>query len=593
MSYRTRRPRSRSPPNRLRAEVTSSTIRSSGSLRGGLNNSRRDSRKSLDHNVAKKDHWDSRIRRTSRSRSPRPKVNTRRSTSSDRKRVRFSRFSDEVQTSYERPKPAITSTTPIEKPSVFPPEISRQWQQEPVKFSPPPFTTTNFGNQQDFRSRENIFNSSTSKQVWGNKPVMVIEDDADEDFGLSVNSTKGVLGHSKTTPRSSNQTGNATSIRTKSPIPTMELEEEKDDIHGPTIPEFNPETSNLSSQEWIKLIETKAKERDWKPDEKLYVLSSRLAGFARQWYLNTGIKCKSWMDLKTAFFIAFPSENDYYMLLKKMFVRVKEDRETITSYFHHKVALLNACDIYNRKAVSCIVGGLPNTKLKEAAKLENFDDPDLLYQYLRSYSEPTLNVAKKEKMVDTKITKPPAKITTNSICYTCNKRGHLASECDLNNKLDRLEREAGRFAELASKGLVTSNNVMHGTLSQTRTFSKYFTDVAINGIPLRGYVDQRSLASTIREENASYLKLQVHKLKSTVLGFSGQPVNTSGIVEVPICIDRAIATIKLHVVPNYVQVVPIIVGQNFIGQQHIVFMEDGEKVRFYQEMDGGHSRFDF
>lgn len=589
MSYRTRRPRSRTPPNRLRAEVTSSTMRSSGSLREGLGDSRRDSRKLLDHNELKKDHWESRIRRSSR--SPRPKGNPRRSTSSDRKRVRFSRFSDEVQTSYDRPKPTMTGTTAIEKPSAFPPDISRQWQQAPVKFSPPPFST-DFNNP-DFRRPDTMFNSSTSKQMWSNKSIMVIDDDADDDFGLSVNSTKGVLGLSKTAPRSSNQTGNvATSIRTKSPMPEMELlGEGKDDIHGPTIPEFNPETSNLSSQDWIKLIETKAKERDWKPDEKLYVLSSRLAGFARQWYLNNGIKCRSWMDLKTAFFIAFPSENDYYMLLKKMFVRVKEDGESITSYFHHKVALLNACDIYNRKAVSCIVGGLPSTKMKEDAKLENFDDPDLLYQYLRAYSEPTLNIEKKGKNVDAKVAKPATKMTTNSICYTCNKRGHLAAEC--NNKLDRLEREAGRFAELASKGLVSSNNVMHGTLSQTRTFGKFFTDVAINGIPLRGYVDQRSLASTIREENASYLKLQVHKLKSTVLGFSGQPVTTSGIVEVPICIDRAIATIKLHVVPNYVQVVPIIVGQNFIGQSHIVCMEDGDKVRFYQEMDGGHSRFDF
>lgn len=568
----------------MHAAAVTPSVRGSRGFRGGIDN-RREPRRPLERNDdLKKGHWESRAQR---SRSPRSKGTARRSSSSDRKHVRFSRFSDEGQAHFEQPKTSAV----IEKPTAFAPQMTRSWQQPPVKFSPPPrFPPSDF-NTEHFRGAEKSY-AAPSKQSWGKEVMVVMDEQDEEDFGLPVNSTKGVVGQSVATARSVLQPGNTASVGAPSPVPVAtSLDDGKDGVQGPTIPEFNPETSNLSSQEWIKLIEIKASERDWKPDEKLYVLSSRLAGYARQWYLNTGIKCKNWNELKTAFFVAFPSENDYYMLLKKMFLRVKEDRESITSYFHHKVALLNACDIYSRKAVSCIVGGLPNTKMKDDAKLQNFDDPDLLYQYLRTYSEPVVN--HEEPKIDTKNSKSNAKkLNTTSTCSLCKKRGHTAAECDLNSNFDRLEREARRFSELASKGLVTNNNVMHGSLSQTPTFSKYFTDVAINGIPLRGYVDTSSLASTIREENASYLKLPVFKLKSSVLGFSGLPITTSGIIEVPICIDRAIANVKLHVVPNYVQVIPIVIGQNFLGQSHIVLMEEGDKVRFYQD-DGGRSRFDF
>ncbi|KAF2903588.1 hypothetical protein ILUMI_02608 [Ignelater luminosus] len=360
----------------------------------------------------------------------------------------------------------------------------------------------------------------------------------------------------------------------------MEQRSQKDfqDADTPLIPEFNPELSRLSSYEWIRLVEDTAKQYEWQKDEKQYIMASRLAGYARQWYLTAGVRYKTWNDLKFAFLQAFPTEMSYFNLLQKMIARVKEDTESMTSYFHHKVALLNACEIQGRKAVSCIIGGLQNKSVQMKAKAQNFEDPDELYLFLRSNDAESLPVEVKNEK-----DKPPI---INKKCFICKEVGHIKSQCPNRPKGERDPREDKKEPSMFNK-------VMHGSLSRAPTFHKYFTEININGITLKAYVDQTSECTTIRQATANHLKLPVKKDYKVIRGFAGNSFSSIGIVEVPLCIDRAIANVQLCVIPDHLQAIPVIVGQNFTEQSHIVIMKDGEKVRFYQRMDNGKTNFDF
>lgn len=551
MSYRPRRGRSRTP-TRLRPEPPSlRTERSIEALK-----------RPREREEPKRERWEGERTRP-RGRSPR-RLNQRRSNSLE-KRGRF----DPPEFTQPKRNRSNERSKYIEYPS-----LNQSWSRNDErlsKFSPPTrYSPSRFP---EF-SNEGTVNLNSNHR-WSSNDIQNTENFPD------VSYTPAVF------PENENVV--ATTIIQPPPVVISDEDfrttEPKKEEQS-TIPEFNPETSKLNSQEWIKLIETTAEERDWKPDEKLYVLTSRLAGYARQWHLNTGIKCKNWADLKQAFFTAFPSENDYYQLLKKMMARTKEERESLTSYFHHKVALLNACDIYGRKAVSCIVGGLPNNSLKEDCKWQNFDDPDLLYQFLRSYSESSPETSKRKAVDDKKAS--GKKVTTNQVCFYCKKKGHLVVNCEL--KLKHISSQP--YPEV-SKPRNSSNNLPLMNLSHKPTYNKYFTEVVINGIPVKGYIDQGSECTTIREENAHFLKLSFTKQYKMVKGFGGQAVSVIGVADIPICVDRAMANVKLYVVSNHSQAIPVIVGQSFTEQPHVVVMKDGDKVRFYQRMDTGQANFDF
>ncbi|KAF5299883.1 hypothetical protein FQA39_LY11420 [Lamprigera yunnana] len=552
MSYRPRRGRSRTP-TRFRAE----------GVPLHPERSRED---------AKRDRWEME--------RPRPRVRSR---SPRRLPVRSS--SREKRPRYEPPElvPPTKRSRSNERKYISGP-TSRSWNREDeraLKFSPPiKFSPIRFQE----------YNRDTASFIPPNEhwnPDLVHNPEEVAHNYPPVNYTSPVANNYL-----ENQNISGDNLGVQEPNnPNLLQIDPKGDGNESTIPDFNPESSKLSATEWIKLIETIAIERDWKPDEKLYVLTSRLAGYARQWYLNTGLKCKNWIDLKQSFVSAFPSENDYYYLLSKMVSKKKEERESLTTYFHHKVALLNACDIYGRKAVSCIVGGLPNGTLKDNCKWQNFDDPDLLYQYLRSYSE-NPNEPPKKIAVEKRPKSTPKKATTNQICYYCKKKGHLVVNCELKFK----QRGSQPFAELPPKEESRSNpnsGPQRGSLSQKPLYNKYFTDVAINGIPIKGYVDQASECTTIREETAHFLKLPYNKLYKTVKGFGGHSVSVIGVVETSICVDRAMGNVKLYIVSDLAQVIPIIVGQSFTEQSHVVVMKDGDKVRYYQRMDNGQTNFDF
>lgn len=325
---------------------------------------------------------------------------------------------------------------------------------------------------------------------------------------------------------------------------------------SPIIPEFNPETSKLTSEEWMDLIEDVAVKQNWTRDEKQYMMTSRLTGLASKWYLTSGVGTKTWDSLKSTFLGAFPTELEYFELLKRMMARVKTKDESISNYFHHKMALLNACEIFGRKAVSCLIYGIPTARIKREAKRLNFNDPDSLYTYLR----------------------------------TCD---FTTGPYDKGEKPHEKEEKAARFQN-STRNTRRKDEPQEEIPSLFKQQSaECFTEAHVKDIRFRAYIDETSDTTTIREEDCIDTKLPIKRQSQTIKGHGGSLISSVGYVETSLVVDKAKANVKLYVVPTNTQPFPIVVGSSFLEQRHIYILNKEKRMRIYQKMDDGFINFDF
>lgn len=322
-----------------------------------------------------------------------------------------------------------------------------------------------------------------------------------------------------------------------------------------TIPEFDPENSQLTARDWIRLVDIIAQKKKWSVEEKKYHMSQKLVGVGRQWYLATTKVDSSWSALKQQFIAAFPSDMDFYTLLHNMFERKKKKEESYASYFTQKVGLLENCGITGAKAVSCIIGGLPPSKIKESAFRHYFRTIDALYEFL--HEDEKQEIHKPDEVVVQKKEKAPK-------CYGCGERDHLKKHC---RKISGVPFE----------------KVMFGALGKVQTIDRYFVDVQVNGTLFRGYIDFKSAVCTIREETAKFAGLDYQRCYESVMGFNGYSISTVGQVKAAIAIDQGLAIVDVYICPDHIQAIPVVVGQNFLRRPDILVMQDNKSINIYQQ----------
>ncbi|KAK4883318.1 hypothetical protein RN001_006637 [Aquatica leii] len=145
------------------------------------------------------------------------------------------------------------------------------------------------------------------------------------------------------------------------------------------IPEFMPGNPNLSSTKWIEKIEQLGGINRWDEQTTIYYMQSRLGGLARQWYDNLPSYQLTWIQWKELLIKSYPEHQDFAANLRTLVNRFKEPDETWSRYYFDKMELVNACEITNKKAVSCVIDGIRNQSIQVAAKTGRYEIPDALY----------------------------------------------------------------------------------------------------------------------------------------------------------------------------------------------------------------------
>lgn len=302
------------------------------------------------------------------------------------------------------------------------------------------------------------------------------------------------------------------------------------------IPEFDPDKGNIDVYDWLNLFNEVSFNRNWSLQDKKFHFANKLAGSARRWFLNGKMVEEKWGTITRQFKKAFPSEMHFYEQLTTMMNRVKAENETISNYFYHKIALINDCGFSGVKAVSCLIGGLPNYKVRSLASGQGCRTPEDLYTFLCKYEG----------------------VDEDKDCALCKNGRH----CGHKSKKDR-----------------TMLN-QQGEMYQVVLVNKYVVDVFINGSKLNAYVSMDSNYVTIREEDAYHLKIKVDTSHRMLKYFGRHAIKASGIATVRLRVDNAVVDIDVYIVSNSLQVIPVVIGRAFSHSPSVKYKIDDEGVHY-------------
>lgn len=213
-------------------------------------------------------------------------------------------------------------------------------------------------------------------------------------------------------------------------------------VRGDVVPIFDPNDVNQNIEDWCTKVDEIREMFHWSDDVTIFNALSKLHGLANVWYKGLKSVKFTWSEWKEKLRRAFPSQRDFSELLEEMIARKKKSDESFAQYFYEKQALLNACKIQGKDAVSCIIAGIRENHIRAGAKAANCKDPEALFDYLRCLnddvpitamrppmSRPFMNKRRKIDLV-----KKP------SVCFSCNKPGHISKYCHA-DKRDKQERK--------------------------------------------------------------------------------------------------------------------------------------------------------
>jgi hypothetical protein len=349
-------------------------------------------------------------------------------------------------------------------------------------------------------------------------------------------------------------------------------------VQSDCIPEFLPGKPNQSSVKWVDKIDQLARVNKWDENTTIQLMQNRLTGLARRWYDNLTIYTHTWDEWKALLVKTFPDHHDFAATLRQLVNREKQFHESMTQYYFGKMNLLQACNITGKYAVSCLIDGLRDRTLRNGAKAGRYETPEELYtEYLSTLvaevADNETKVADRRgkgfdrRRLGTKMSPSTNKRNDSDStekrilrCYNCHETGHVAGNCPKplvecgNCKL--LGHEAGKCRRPKTSGPSVR------LLCPSDTQDCYFVECAINGKPLKGYIDTGCSIVTLRKATATELQLEQRPSTQLIRGYAGGVTPALGEAEVTLTVDLITAKVTASIVEDRVQSVPVIIGEN-------------------------------
>ena len=397
----------------------------------------------------------------------------------------------------------------------------------------------------------------------------------------------------------------------QTPVSTNNLRPSTSTVRGDCIPEFTPENENITATKWVEKIDQIKAINNWDDVAAIYNMQARLTGMAKTWYHSLDSLNYSWAEWKQLIVKSFPDHVDYATALNTMLNRKKLPEENMTSYYFSKMELVRTCDISAKKAVSCVIHGIPDLTIQNAARAGRYENPETLYENYLSMlrNEPTEivreSVAKPAHIHTRKLssTRPDLRqqLTTktkadlqNVTCFNCKGKGHFQSKCPkpklVCTKCNLLGHDAERCrVSTATKwrsNRPNSSDKAEQVLSLSNTKLQnacYFIDCMINGESLRGYVDSGCAAVTLRESNANALKLAREPTLVRLCGYAGGSITSVSKVKINLKVDSAEAATEALVALDQVQDVPLIAGQPFVNNESVIVVVKSNQVQLFNK----------
>lgn len=201
------------------------------------------------------------------------------------------------------------------------------------------------------------------------------------------------------------------------------------------LPEYNPANRSQTIDVWLTKVNETASIYNWTERQIIHYALPKLAGVAQKWYQGLSSLKYTWPEWQAKLNSAFPSKENYGLLLTEMLEKRAKYGDSLEDYFYDKVLLLNRCKITGTDAVDCILLGIDDRAVKISAEAAQFTEPDKLLVYLRGQkvnikpkisSRPLNNNSSIDNRQDNRGHKPDNKLVK---CFNCGEEGHPHFRC--------------------------------------------------------------------------------------------------------------------------------------------------------------------
>lgn len=378
--------------------------------------------------------------------------------------------------------------------------------------------------------------------------------------------------------------------------------------HKNILPDFDPSSKNQRVDVWLRKVNECATVYGWDDKTVIHFAMQKLQGLAKTWYEGLNSILFSWPEWQDKLIAAFPYEQNYGQSLEEMLRRKSRPNEPIEVYFYEKIALLNQCDIDGKRAVDCVIHGLSDKTLKTSALALRCSHPDQLLQFLMSNKDSghsqmfngrgdfknrfgqdnrASGSGVSYDRTNTDVKKPNTLVNPGLFCYNCKERGHPFMKCPkpllkcLN--CQRFGHKTENCTSKSDNGNNHKKEAMPKTMliSASKASSKYIKDVTINGLPFQAFIDFGSDVSLLAQSIVLPLGLTHDSKLLPLKGFGNEIVQSYGTVIAELIIDGVKAEVKFYVVDDKYLDTPVLIGQSFTEQPHIVVYKNSEQLKFF------------
>lgn len=339
------------------------------------------------------------------------------------------------------------------------------------------------------------------------------------------------------------------------------------------LPAFDPVKDDISIDEWIKKIDVFESLYGWDETAKKHYALSKLVGVAKSWRDSLPAKARTWHEWKELLIEAFPCDDSELKKRKEAENYRRKTGQDITEYFYEKLAKCNKAGMSQRESIERIVDGINNSRIRDyLGPLSRYGNPSKLLPDLKSATHLFQDEKQKPKFDSNGGNKKEIKSEKKKFtCFNCKEEGHAANVCTkprnnncfLCDKSGHLAKDCPtKCGKNSSQKTKSSKEVLHIQSGQRKL--KYFKNACINGQTIKCYVDPGSEAVALREDIARELQLKYTESCDYLKGCGNGEVRTLGELEAEVSIDEVALLVKIHVVPDNSQNIPLIVGQPYI-----------------------------
>ncbi|XP_026727990.1 uncharacterized protein LOC113494053 [Trichoplusia ni] len=374
------------------------------------------------------------------------------------------------------------------------------------------------------------------------------------------------------------------------------------------VPEFDPSDNSQTIENWINKVNECAQIYSWNDRQICHYALPKLSGLAKKWYKGLPSVLYTWDEWIQKLKLAFPSNENYGDLLSTMLRFRCRFGQSLEHYYYDKMALINKCEITGTKAVGCLIHGIDDKFVRMGAGACMFNEPEQVLNYLRTVSQNENNSFTNRSRIRTNTQSRQSNIPNNEQtknsstdtlrCFNCNEPGHISLRCNKpikrcnfcfklghDTKDCRKRNNTNDESTKVSSDREQNKAVMCITNNDTDN-EKYYKDITVNDITLRGYIDLGSKCTLMRRSSAELICNEWDtKNLPTLQGFGNSAVEPLGRITVMLGIGTVKAETEVLVVSDQYLRTAILVGQSFTEKPNVILLKTESELLFITTPD--------